>query len=69
MEIPTTDARLRSSASRGTPAPLALAAEIEEYHGLKCPGTVPDIRERLHAPTVERRIENPIVAAICEATR
>lgn len=51
------------------PAPMAIAAEIEEYPGMKCLGTVPGIRERLYALTVERRIENPIVAVICEAAR
>jgi hypothetical protein len=30
---------------------------------------VPDVRERLYAVTVERRIKHPAVVAICETAR
>ncbi|MFA7329534.1 MAG: transcriptional activator NhaR [Candidatus Delongbacteria bacterium] len=50
------------------PAPTVLAAEVERAQQVRRVGRVP-LRERLYAVSVERRIQHPAVAAICEAAR
>ncbi len=51
------------------PAPAVIAKEIEAQYKVRSIGRVPEVRERLYAVTVERRIKHPAVVAICEAAR
>ena len=51
------------------PASMAVAREVEEQYKVKAIGKVPNVRERLYAVTVERRIKHPAVVAICEAAK
>ena len=51
------------------PAPAVVAKEIEAQYQVRTIGRVPDVRERLYAVTVERRIKHPAVVAICEAAK
>jgi LysR family transcriptional activator of nhaA len=50
------------------PAPGVLAEEVERIHHVRRVGRTP-ICERLVAVTVERRIQHPAAAAICDAAR
>ena len=50
------------------PAPGVLTEEVERIHHVRRAGRVPVV-ERLYAVTVERRIQHPAAAAICEAAR
>jgi LysR family transcriptional regulator, transcriptional activator of nhaA len=51
------------------PAAAVIAKEVEAQYKVRSIGRVPDVRERLYAVTVERRIKHPAVVAICEAAR
>jgi LysR family transcriptional regulator, transcriptional activator of nhaA len=51
------------------PAPMAVAKEVEEQYKVETIGIVSSVKERLFAITVERRIRNPAVVAICDAAR
>lgn len=51
------------------PAPTAVASVVRRQHRASLVGRVPAVRERFWAITVERRIQNPAVAAICEHAR
>lgn len=51
------------------PAAAVITKEIEAQYRVRSIGRVPDVRERLYAVTVERRIKHPAVVAICEAAR
>jgi LysR family transcriptional activator of nhaA len=51
------------------PAHLVIAKEICAQYKVRMVGKVPDIRERLYAVTVERRIKHPAVLSICEKAR
>lgn len=51
------------------PAPLVIAKEIEIQYKARLVGKVPNVRERLYAVTVDRRIKHPAVLAICETAR
>jgi LysR family transcriptional activator of nhaA len=51
------------------PAPMAVAKEVEQQYRVKFIGKVPNVRERLYAVTVERRIKHPAVIAICETAK
>jgi LysR family transcriptional activator of nhaA len=51
------------------PAASVIAKEVEAQYKVRSIGTVPDVRERLYAVTVERRIKHPAVVAICETAR
>ncbi|MFH0900080.1 MAG: transcriptional activator NhaR [Pseudomonadota bacterium] len=51
------------------PASTAVAREVEEQYKVKSIGKVPEVRERLYAVTVERRIKHPAVVAICDAAK
>ena len=51
------------------PAPVVVAAELRRQHGVSLVGRIRAVRERFWAITVERRIRNPAVAAICEKAR
>jgi LysR family transcriptional activator of nhaA len=50
-------------------APSILAQEVERQYQVRAIGRVAEIRERLYAVTVERRIKHPAVVAICDAAR
>ena len=50
-------------------APIVVADEIRETHGVQLVGSTEDVREEFYAITVERRITHPAVAAIAEAAR
>lgn len=51
------------------PAMSVIATEIERQYQVRAVGTIADVRERLYAVTVERRIKHPAVVAICNAAR
>ncbi len=51
------------------PAASVIAAEVERQYQARSVGRACDIRERLYAITVERRIKHPAVMAICQAAR
>ena len=51
------------------PASLVVAQEVEQQYQDKLSGKASNVRERLYAVTVERRIKHPAVAAICDAAR
>lgn len=51
------------------PAPTAIENEIRRQYGVAVVGRTEAVRERFFAITVERRLENPAVAAISEAAR
>jgi len=51
------------------PAASVIANEVEAQYKVKPIGKVPNVRERLYAVTVERRIKHPAVMAICDAAR
>lgn len=50
-------------------APSAVEAEILDQYGVELIGRVPQVREQFYAISVERRLKNPAVVAICEAAR
>lgn len=51
------------------PAPSVIAREVAAQYRVKPIGRVPEVRERLYAVTVERRLKHPAVVAICDAAR
>ncbi len=51
------------------PAASIIAKEVEAQYKVRLIGHVPDVRERLYAVTVDRRIKHPAVVAICEAAK
>jgi LysR family transcriptional activator of nhaA len=51
------------------PAPIVVADEIRNAHGVHLVGSTDDVVERFYAITVERRITHPAVAAIAESAR
>jgi LysR family transcriptional activator of nhaA len=51
------------------PAPLVIAKDIGLQYKARSIGTVPNVRERFYAITVERRIKHPAVVAICDVAR
>jgi len=50
-------------------APEAIGREIRRQHGVQVLGRAPELRERFYAITVERRVTQPAVAAICDGAR
>ena len=50
-------------------APDVIEKELRERHRLQLVGRANDIRQRFFAISVERKIKNPAVAAICEVAR
>jgi LysR family transcriptional activator of nhaA len=50
-------------------APLAIEAELIRQFEVRRVGTLPEIRERFYAISVERRLKNPAVLAISTAAR
>ncbi|OIP31129.1 MAG: LysR family transcriptional regulator [Deltaproteobacteria bacterium CG2_30_63_29] len=66
------NALLKVFGTRGAgvfPASLAIAEEVEAQYAVKFIGKVPGVCERLYAVTIERRLQHPIVVAICETAR
>lgn len=51
------------------PCPTISERDVRRTLDLRVIGRIPSIRERFYAVTVERRLKNPAVAAICEAAR
>jgi LysR family transcriptional activator of nhaA len=51
------------------PAASVIAKEVEAQYKVRSIGKVPNVRERLYAVTVERRIKHPAVVAICETAK
>jgi LysR family transcriptional activator of nhaA len=51
------------------PAPDLIADEVCRQYGVKRLGALPGAEERFYAITVDRRILNPAVVAICDAAR
>jgi LysR family transcriptional activator of nhaA len=51
------------------PAPSPIAREVERQFRVVAVGEVPTVRERLFAISVERKINHPAVAAVCDAAR
>ena len=57
---------------RGTgvfPAHMAVSKEVQEQYQVEVIGKVSNVRERLYAISVERRIKHPAVIAISEAAK
>ena len=50
-------------------APDVMANELRQRYGLHLVGRAKDIRQRFFAISVERKIKNPAVTAICEVAR
>lgn len=50
-------------------APSAIEDELARQFGLQVVGKLPDVRERFYAIAPQRKIRNPIVAAILDAAR
>ena len=50
-------------------APDVLAAELRKRYALQIVGHAKEIRQRFFAISIERKIRNPAVAAICEVAR
>jgi LysR family transcriptional regulator, transcriptional activator of nhaA len=50
-------------------APDVIEKELRQRYGLQLVGRANDIRQRFFAISVERKIKNPGVAAICEVAR
>ena len=50
-------------------APDVIEKELRQRYGLQLVGRATDIRQRFFAISVERKIKNPAVAAICEVAR
>jgi LysR family transcriptional regulator, transcriptional activator of nhaA len=50
-------------------APDVIEKELRQRYGLQRVGRAKDIRQRFYAISVERKIKNPAVVAICEVAR
>jgi LysR family transcriptional activator of nhaA len=51
------------------PAPVVISRALRAHYGAYLVGRVPEVRERFFAITMERRLKNPAVAAICDGAR
>ena len=49
--------------------PAVIEREIQRQYGVRVVGRTDSVRERFYAISVERRINNPAVIAICAAAR
>ena len=49
--------------------PSVVEDEVRAQYGVKPIGTVDEIVERFYAISVERKVQHPAVAAICDAAR
>jgi LysR family transcriptional activator of nhaA len=50
-------------------APDVVEQEVRRRYAVQIVGRVEDLRHRFYAISVERKIKNPAVVAICEAAR
>ena len=50
-------------------APDVVEQEVRRRYGVQIVGRVEDLRHRFYAISVERKLKNPAVVAICEAAR
>src|SRR6185503_10412271 len=50
-------------------APDVIEKELRQRYALQLVGRAKDIRQRFYAISVERKIKNPAVVAICEVAR
>lgn len=65
-------ALLKAFGHRGVglfPAASVIAKEVEAQYKVRPIGQIPEVRERLYAVTVERRIKHPAVVAICATAK
>lgn len=51
------------------PAPAVVSDEVRRQFGVRTLGVAGDVRERFYAISLQRRVRNPAVAAICEQAR
>jgi LysR family transcriptional activator of nhaA len=51
------------------PVPSAIEDDVRRQHEVEIVGRIPEVRERFYAISVERRLRNPAVLAICETAR
>lgn len=51
------------------PAPMAIKHHLKEHYDLHCLMTLPEVKEKFYAITVERKIKHPCVIAISENAR
>ena len=51
------------------PAPTAVAAEVAAQYGVRPVGKTDAVKERFYAISIERRLKNPAVVAVCETAR
>ena len=51
------------------PAPTAIEDEIESQYGVRIVGRLSEVKERFYAVSAERKVKNPIVAAITTRAR
>jgi LysR family transcriptional regulator, transcriptional activator of nhaA len=51
------------------PVPTAVEADVRKQYEVEVVGRLPEVRERFYAISVERRLKNPAVLAICELAR
>lgn len=51
------------------PVPSAIEDDVRRQHDVEVVGRLPEVRERFYALSVERRLKNPAVLAICEVAR
>ncbi len=51
------------------PVPTAIEDDVRRQHDVEIVGRLPEVRERFYAISVERRLKNPAVLAICEMAR
>jgi LysR family transcriptional activator of nhaA len=51
------------------PAASVIAKDIEAQHGVRAVGRLPDVRERVYAVSLDRRVKHPAVVAICDAAK
>ncbi|NOT32190.1 MAG: transcriptional activator NhaR [Planctomycetes bacterium] len=51
------------------PVPSAIEDDVRRQHEVEIVGRLPEVRERFYAISVERRLKNPAVLAICEVAR
>ena len=51
------------------PVPTAVEDDVKKQYEVELVGRLPEVRERFYAISVERRLKNPAVLAICELAR
>ncbi|MDZ4771870.1 MAG: LysR family transcriptional regulator [Planctomycetota bacterium] len=51
------------------PVPSAVLKDVTKQYEVEIVGHLPQVRERFYAISVERKLKNPAVLAICEAAR